>query len=249
MGDLSADLAMDLGGGGTVYRSFTDLSTSVLQAGGFEGSSDLTPDVLLKFINFGLLEGYRAMVNAWKDFWTQEATFTIVAGQDRYALTDIAPSFYEMRHLDVSADGQRWRPCPPHDIAAAHRWSSVSATTPSRLRYRMQSTNLVFVPVPPAGFGKIYWIPLPPQFASVDDTSQIPFYVPSEEMLVVAYAYRECLIRSELDPSPGSGKIAEAKAGLRTDAGNRDAGEPFTLDPAGPRRERGGWLGWEDDWT
>lgn len=233
-------------GGGTVYRSFAQLSLAVQQIGGWEGSSDITPSVLLQAINYGLLEGYRAMVNAWKDFWTQEAEFTITAGQDRYQLTDIAPSFFHLRHLDVSTDGARWRRCPPHDLDAAHRWSAAPATSVGRIRYRMQSSNLVLVPVPPQCFGKIYWIPLPPQFASVDDTSTLPFYVPSEELLVVAYAYRECLIRSELDMAPAQVKIGEAIAGLRTDAGNRDAGEPFYLDPTGPRRESGEPD--EDDW-
>jgi hypothetical protein len=228
-------------------RTFAQLSLAVQQLGGWEGSSDITPDVLLQAINYGLLEGYRAMVNAWKDYYTLSATFAIVAGTDTYALATIAPNFYELRHLDVSSDGIRFRRCPPHDIAAAHRWSAVPSTTVSRLRYRMQAGNLVFVPVPPACTGKIYWIPLPPQFASTADATALTFDVPSEELLVVAYAYREALFRSELDPSPGNRKIAEAVAGLRTDAGNRDAGEPFYLDPSGPRRESD-WPGWEDDW-
>lgn len=248
MSSLGFTLGAPLGGG-TVMRTFAQLSLAVQQLGAFEGSTDIEPPVLLQYINYGLLEGYRAMVNAAKDFWTQEAEFTITAGQDRYALADIAPAFYELRHLDVSSDGVRWRRCPPHDIAAAHRWSAVPSTTVGRLRYRMQSSNLVFVPVPPQCFGKIYWIPLPPQFASVDDTSQIPFYVPSEELLVVAYAYRECLIRSELDLSPAQVKITEAIAGLRSDAGNRDAGEPHYIDPAGPRRDRfNGGVDEDDGW-
>lgn len=236
-------------GGGTVYRTFPQLAQAVRQLGGWEDSTDITDDVLLQYINYALIEGYRAMVLAGKDFWTQEATFTITAGQDRYALTDIAPSFYEMRHLDVSSDGIRWRRCPPHDLDAAHRYSAVPSTTVARLRYRMQSSNLVFVPVPPQCIGKIYWIPLPPQFASITDTSTIPFYVPSEELLIVAYAFREGLIRSELDLSPAQAKIAEAVAGLRSDAGNRDAGEPYTLDPNGPRRDRyNGGIDEDDGW-
>lgn len=233
-------------GGGTVYRTFAQLSLAVQQAGGWEGSTDITPDVLLQALNYALIEGYRAMVNAWKDYWTQEAVFTITAGTDRYPLTDIAPSFYELRHLDVSSDGVRWRRCPPHDLDAAHRWSAVPSTTVSRLRYRMQSSNLVFVPTPPQCFGKIYWIPLPPQFASTSDTSALPFYVPSEELLVVHLAQKFCLERSELDTSTVERQIAKDTAGLRTDAGNRDAGEPFYLDPNGPRRER--VSDWEDDW-
>jgi hypothetical protein len=227
-------------------RTFAQLSLAVQQLGGWEGSSDITPAVLLQAINYGLLEGYRAMVNAWRDYYTLQADFAILAGTDTYALATIAPNFFELRHLDVSSDGVRFRPCPPHDIAAAHRWSAVPSTTVARLRYRMQSANLVFVPKPPAATGRIYYIPLAPQFASTADVTALTFDVPSEELLVVAYAYRECLIRSELDLSPAQAKIAEAMAGLRTDAGNRDAGEPVYLDPAGPRRERV-FLD-EDDW-
>lgn len=219
-------------------RTFAQLSLAVQQLGGWEESTDITPQVLLQAINYGLIEGYRAMVNAWKDYYTLQADFAIVAGTDTYPLATIAPNFFELRHLDVSPDGVRFRPCPPHDIAAAHRWSSVPATTVQRLRYRMQGANLVFSAKPPAATGRIYYIPLAPQFASTTDATVLTLDVPSEELVIVAYAYREALFRSELDPSPGDKKIAEAKAGLRTDAGNRDAGEPYYLDPAGPRRER-----------
>ena len=229
-------------------RTFAQLSLAVQQLGGWEGSSDITPDVLLQAINYGLIEGYRAMVNAWRDYYTLQADFAITAGVDTYALATIAPNFFELRHLDVSSDGARFRPCPPHDISAAHRWSAVPATTIHRCRHRMQAANLVFAPKPPAATGRIYYIPLAPQFSSISDPTALTFDVPSEELVVVAYAYRDSLFRSELDPSPGDKKIAEAVAGLRTDAGNRDADTPFTLDPAGPRRDRI-FPGWEDDWT
>lgn len=223
----------------TYTRTFAQLSLAVQQLGGWEGSSDITPEVLLQAVNYGLLEGYRAMVNAWQDYYTKSATFAIVSGVDTYALATIAPNFFELRHLDVSSDGVRFRPCPKHDLSAAHRWSAVPATTMSRVRHRMQEANLVFAPVPPAGTGKIYFIPLSPQFTSTADVTALTFDVPSEDRLVTGYAYRDCLVRSELDTSPAERIIAEAKAGLRTDAGNRDAETPFTLDPAGPRRERG----------
>lgn len=230
----------------TYTRTFAQLSLAVQQLGGWEGSADITSDVLLQAINYGLIEGYRAMVNAWKDYYTLQANFAIVAGTDSYVLATIAPNFYELRHLDVSADGVRFRNCPPHDIAAAHRWSAVPTTTVARLRYRMQAASLVFVPVPPAGTGRIYYIPLPPQFTGIADATVLTFDVPSEDRLVVGFAFRECLTRSELDTAPAERIIAEAKTGLRTDAGNRDAGEPYYLDPSGPRRERVG-PGWEDD--
>src|SRR5678816_4708430 len=88
------------------------------------------------------------MVNAWRDYYTLDTTFPIVAGTDRYALATIAPNFYELRHLDVSADGVRFQRCLPHDLSIAARYSSIPATSVGRLRYRLQAGNLVFVPVP-----------------------------------------------------------------------------------------------------
>ncbi len=227
-----------------VTRSFAQLSAAVQTAGSWEGSTDIVPAVLLQAINYGLLEGYRAMVNAWKDYYTVDITFQITAGVDRYSFADIiaqgpenTPDFFELRHLDVSADGVRYRRCMPHDLEVAHRYSAVPATSVGRLRYRMQGPNLVFVPVPPAGVARIYFIPMPPQFASVDDVSLVTFDVPAEEKLVVHLAMRDCLIRSELSTEPADKLIAQDMSGLRTDAGNRDAGEPFYLDPNGPPRE------------
>ncbi len=221
----------------TITRTFAQLSLAVQQAGGWENSDDITPAVLLQAVNYGLLEGYRAMVNAWRDYYTLDTTFPIVAGTDRYALATIAPNFYELRHLDVSADGVRFQRCLPHDLSIAARYSSIPATSVGRLRYRLQAGNLVFVPVPPAGTAKIYWIPLPPQFTSIADVTPVTFDVPSEEKLVVHLAQRDCLIRSELDISTVNNSIKEDIAGLRTDAGNRDAGQPFSLDPNGPARD------------
>lgn len=246
MSVMGFTLGSPLGGGGPVTRTFAELSASVQAVGSWEGSTDITPDILLKAINYGLLEGYRAMVNAWKDYYTQEATFTITAGTDRYLLSTIAPAFYELRHLDVSADGVRFRRCLPHDLDAAYRYSAVPSTSVGRLRYRMQSANLVFVPVPPQAVGRIYWIPTPPQFVSVDDASTIPFDVPSEELLVVHLGHKFCLRRSDLSTADIDKQIVEDMAGLRTDAGNRDAAEPFYLDPNGPPRDE--VLGDGEDW-
>lgn len=239
MSSLGFTLASPLAGGGPVARSFAYLSAAVATEGAWESSSDITPPVLLQAINYGLIEAYRAMVNAWADYYTQEATFTIVAGTDRYPLVGIAPQFYKLRHIDVSADGQRFVRCYPHDIEAAARWSGTSQADVRSVRYRMQAGNLVFAPPPGAGVGKIYWIPTPPQFASVNDASTIQFDAPSEELLVVHLAMKYCIRRSDLSTVEIERQIAEDTAGLRTDADARDAGEPFTLDPRGPRRRYG----------
>jgi hypothetical protein len=216
-------------------RTFAQLSLAVQQAGAWENSDDITADVLLQAINYALLKGYGYMVKAWEDYYTIDTTFAIVAGTASYALATIAPNFYKLRHLDVSADGVTFKRIRPHALDAAYRYTGLSpASSIFRMRYRMQGANLVFAPTPPAGTARIYWIPLPVQFASIADVTPVTFDVPEEEMLVVALGQKFCLKRSDLDESQIDKDIGEYVGGLRCEADNRDAGEPFYLDPGGP---------------
>lgn len=226
-------------------RTFAQLSLAVQQVGAWENSSDITPAVLLQAINYGLLKGYREMVNAWKDYYTLDTTFAIVAGTDRYPLATIAPNFYQLRFLKVSADGQRFVRCRPHSIESPYTDLGRPASSIYRVRYRMQAANLVFSQQPPAATGKIYWIPLPVQFSSVADASVVTFDVPTEEKLIVYLAEKFCMRRSDLDVSPIMRDITEEIGDLRGDADNRDAGEPEYLDPNGPAEDHyGGGDGW-----
>lgn len=216
-------------------RTFAQLSLAVQQAGAWENSSDITPAVLLQAINYGLLEGYGIMVARWADYYTLDPTFAIVAGTDRYVLATIATNFYKLRHLDVSSDGVKFRRVWPHDLDVAHQWSGQTASDIRRVRYRIQGANLIFVPVPPSGTGRIYYIPLPVQFTDVNDVTPVTFDVPSEELIVVDLAQRFCLNRSDLDTASVDRMIAMHTTGLRSAADNRDAGEPKYLNPRGPR--------------
>ena len=224
-------------------RTLAQLKTAVQTVGAWENSTDITSAVLLQAINYGLLRGYDAMVQRWLDYYTISVTFAIVAGTDTYTLATIAPNFYKMRHLDVSADGLRFVRSYPHDLESASRWSAVSPGDVRRVRYRLQGASLVFNIVPGAGTGKIFYIPLAPQLAS--DSDVVTFDVPSEEMLVVHLAARDMLVRSDLSTAGMDQLIAEDITGLRTAADARDAGEPFYLNPRGPRRE---WLDIDDEW-
>lgn len=217
-------------------RTFAQLSLAVQQLGQWEGSSDITPGVLLQALNYALVRGYDLMVGKWADYYTLDATFAIAAGTDSYVLATIAPSFYKLRHLDVSSDGARFFRCYPHDLEIAQRYTTTTATSIGRVRYRMQGANLRFVPAPPAGTGRIFWIPLPVQFASTADVTPVTFDVPVEEQLVTNLAVRSLLVRSDLSTVSVDGAIAELTAGLRTAADSRDAGEPFYLNPNGPTR-------------
>jgi hypothetical protein len=231
----------------TYTRSFAQLSLAVQQLGQWETSDDITPAVLLQGINYALLEGYDMMVQRWADYYTLDATFSIVAGTDVYSLATIAPSFYKLRHLDVSSDGTRYFRAHPYDIDTQHQFTS-TGNSMHRVRYRLQGPNLILAPNHVGGTGKAWYTPLPVQFSDVNDVSLVTFDVPAEERLVVHLAQRDMLIRSDLSTSSVDPMIERLGQMLRTAADARDAGEAFSLID-NPRRDGDtdlglGWDGW-----
>lgn len=216
-------------------RSFSALSVAVQQLGSWELSDDVTPSVLLQAINYALLEGYDMMVQRWADYYTLDTTFAIVAGTDLYALAALAPTFYKLRHLDVSSDGVRFYRARPYDIDTQHQYTGATGNTMHSVRYRLQGANLVLAPNHVGGTGKLWYIPLPPQFTDPNDATLVTFDVPTEERLVVNLAMRDILVRSDLATSSVDGMIGRLGEMLKT-AGERDAGEPFSL-VDNPRRD------------
>lgn len=220
-------------------RTLAQLDTAVRTLGQWENSADITPFVMFQALNYALIEGYDIMVGKWADYYTAAVNFAIVAGTDTYSLATLTTSnFYKLRHLDVSADGVRFQRCYPHDLEITQRYTAVSATSIGRVRYRLQGPSLIFAPAPPAGTGKLFYIPLPTQFtSSADVVTVVTFDVPVEERLITYLAMRDLLVRSDLSTQSADSAIERYVAMLRTAADNRDAGEPFYLDPRGPRRE------------
>lgn len=226
-------------------RSFAALSLAVQQLGAWENSDDVTPSVLLQAINYALLEGYDLMVGKWSDYYTLDTTFSIVAGTDTYLLATIAPTFYKLRHLDVSSDGTRFFRARPYDIDTQHQYTGSTGNTMHDVRYRLQGVNLVLAPNHVGGTGKLWYIPLPVQFTDVNDASLVTFDVPTEERLVIHLAMRDILVRSDLSTASVDGMIERLVAGLKMAADSRDAGEAFSLID-NPRRDTEivDWDGW-----
>lgn len=244
MSSLAFDLPGDIGGDAVlVTRSLSDLMTAVQRLGQWENSADITSEVLLQAINYGLLEGYDIITQKWLDYYTIEMPLQLTPGEPRYTLNTVAPGFYKLRHLaytrdSVITDASRFIPMLPHAIEGAYAYSGVQATAGRSPRYRVQGRDLVLAPTPQGGCVKIYYIPVPPQFADVDDDLQITFEVPIEERLIVQLAQRDILERNDLPLAECDAKIEKLTRLVRTGADSRNAGEPFYLDPRGPRRDR-----------
>jgi hypothetical protein len=252
---LAFGLAAYLGGDTVPLKStFAQLSLAVQQLGQWENSGDITPAILLQAINFALLEGYDIVTQKWLDYYTTQTDFLLTSGVDSYPLTDVAPGLYKLRHLDYTPDvvvssTTRWTPMLPHAVDGAHMFSGRTSSGRRAPRYRMQGPVIVLAPPPDAGTIRVFYIPAPYQFSDVNDTNEIVFDVPIEIRLVVQIAQRDLLERSDLSTTDCDAKIGRLTGLLRSAADARDAGEPFYLNPAGPRRENGGgWLGYDEDW-
>lgn len=225
----------------TIQRSFAQLSLAVQQLGQWENSGDITPAILLQAINYALIEATDIVIKKWEDYYTRDATFATTAGVESYPLAvSIADAFYKLRHLDFSTDGVKFRRMTPYSLDKQYVYSSGSTSrTP---KYRIQGQNLIIAPAI-AGTIKAYYVPLPVQFGTVDDvTTLVTFDVPVEERLVIHLAMRDLLTRSDLSTQSVDAQIARLVGLLRSAADDRDAGEPFYLDPMGPPRSD-----WYDD--
>jgi hypothetical protein len=191
-------------------------------------STDLTRAVLNEFLNDALQESYEIQIEKWADYYTKLGAETaFIIGQDYYALPS---DFYKLRKVEYSTGPDRWIRLFPHDLEAAHLYP-VSGSRPAR--YRIQGRSLVFVPTPgAAGTFRTYYIPI--RTTLTDDPDVVTFDVPNEQKLVLAIAWRDCLDRQELDPTPALTKIETLTKWVRTAADNRDAAEPFYLSATGP---------------
>lgn len=213
-------------------KTLAQLRTALLRRAGFDTatvSADLSSDVLNELINDALYEGWDVIVGKWLDYFTTSTTQALVAGTASYALPT---TFFKLRTIWI-ADGAEAKRLKPVDLDAAHRYVGQTVGTKAGYRYRMMGRNLIIMPTPSAAETlTIYYIPIQPELTS--DSDSVTFEVPIELKYILAIAWRDILDRQNLDPSPAIAKMQTYEAKLRTSADNRDAGEPFYLDPNGP---------------
>ena len=196
-------------------------------------SPSLTASVLNEFINDAYQETYDILVSKWADYFTLTGSDqTMTPGTASYA---VPTDFYKLRKVELQV-GSRWTRLLPHDLDVSHAYA-VSGTP---RRYREQARNIVFAPAPStAETYRLWYIPIRTPLTS--DADVITFDVPQEYKLLLAIAWRDTLDMQDLDPSPAIAKIDALTPMLRSAADNRDAAEPFYLNPHGPPYE------WSDD--
>lgn len=217
-------------------RTAAVLKAEVQGVGQLENSTDITGSVLLRFVNDALAETRELLVGAWEDYYTTSANQVLTPGTDSYALpTD----FYKLRKIDLALGGGRFAKLRAHDLSGSQFYGPPTAVA-GRYRYRMQAGNLVLVPsVTTSDTLTIYYVPLITEL--VADGDVMTFRVPLEHKLFLQIALFQCLERQELDTSNVERRIASLTQKVIEASADRDASEPFSLDPRGNPGE------WYDD--
>lgn len=224
----------------TYSRTLAQLKLSVQRRWQIDNSPDFTGNggaMLTEMINDAIVEAHDLVIQKWMDYFTTVNQFSTTAGVDTYSLQTIsaASDFYKLRKLEVKF-GTRWRRLLPHDLEGSHHFIS-QGSGDKRYRYRIQGSNLVFVPegLMAAETMRLYYIVLPTQL--VNDSDSITFPVPVAQKLILAIVGRDVLDRQDLDPSPAVARIAQLTHELNTAADALDASEPFYIDADGPPPE------------
>lgn len=213
-------------------KTLLQIRKALAKKAGVDGSSgdtastDLTASVLNEFINDALYESRDIIVGKWADYYTKSDPIAVVAGTDTY---NLPTDFYKLRRLWVLVGGARYERLYPGDLDSAHEYTGETIAN-RRYRYMMLQRQLVLMPVPQQNETlKMWHIPIPTELVS--DSDSVTFDVPVELKLLVAIAWRDCLDRQTLDPSPALTKIDQFSKLLRVSSDARDAGEPFYLNP------------------
>lgn len=211
------------------------MRSALLRRGGVEQSADLTPTVLNDFINEGVAQVWDLIKGKRDDRLVTSTNLATVVG---VATVNLPVTFYELRKLEIvdSSTPSGFRRLRSHDLDASHLYATLYGKA---YRYRLQGATIVLVPTPQAIESlRLWYIPLATALAADGDTFD---GYNGYERLIFQYAWKLCLERQDLDPSPADRVIAKYEADIKAAADGRDA-EPFYLDP------RGSSQGDFDDW-
>jgi len=219
--------------------TLAQLRTGVRVRGDWENSTDITNAVLDDVINSAIAELWDLMIGRWADYYVTRTNLTATSGVETIALPS---TFYKLRKLELLWSGTvdtataRYVELLPIDLKASHLPLYGS---PRAYRYRMAQSSLYLSPFPDrAETIRMTFIPYATTLVADGDTFD---GINGYEELAMALAMRRLLVRQELPTGEVDGEIQRLTDRVRSAADNRDASEPFYLDPRGPPRETGYW--------
>lgn len=207
--------------------TLAELRQAILVRGGWEGSRDLTADVLNEFVNQAVVKVWRLLVRKGGDYCTQRATLTTTPGQQSVTV-GWPTAFQKLRKLELLEGGEYTR-LRPTTLDASHRFAQATGRA---YRYWIEGSALYLAPTPTvADTLRLFYIPYAERMVNDGDTFD---GINGYEELVILLGKLQCEARQEMDTSETRADITEALTDIRADAEDRDNAEPFYLNPNGP---------------
>jgi hypothetical protein len=202
--------------------------------GAFVADKDL--DVVL---NAGWYQLYKLLVSINEDFFITSTTIAMVAGQDTYDLSGVAPKIYKVRGVDIVVDPSLAVPLRKFEWAERGRFTGFPDLNIRRygsvLKYLFQGQSVKILPLPQGGQNlKIWYIPradkLVATVPAAGETNSLPSVIePGWEEYIVLVAAIKMLAKEEGDVSVHADSLRTLREEILGDAPNRDAEAPMRM--------------------
>ena len=216
--------------------TLVDLRTQSRQRADMEKSQFVSDSELNNYINNSIAELYDILCEAYgAEFFVTSLEIPVTANIDAYALPDGvlysgAPSFYELKGVDIKIGGQSFINCRPFNFNERNRfgdfsvWDIIGITN---VRYRLLGETLKFSPKPDRDATlRLWYVPLSPRL--VNDADELNDYNAYSEYVITDAAIK-MMQKEESDVSILEAQKAALAKRIREKAQNRDASSPASV--------------------
>lgn len=182
-------------------------------------NSEFCSDVEInQYINNSITELYDLLVSVNEDYYVTSGTVSLVNGTDSYSLP---ADFYKLLGVDVDYNGQQIAIKP---FMFAERSRMQTALSGAPFRYRLQGSNIKFIPEPDTSYTVTLWYV--PRFTALSADASTFDGINGWEEYVIVDAAIKMLQKEESDVSILMAQKEALRGRINTMAANRDSGEP-----------------------
>lgn len=243
--------------------SLLQLRTMSRQRADKINSQQVTDVELNTFINLAMYELYDLLITADEEYFVADPIiFPAVANQSLYPLPDglltftngntnatnfVAPPFYKFKgqDLSVNAVSNAFATIDKFNFIDRNNYlypnSASGAYGVWNLRYRLQGSNIKFIPTPSANQNLQMWY-IPRLTELVADTDITTLGISGWLSYVIARVAKYILDKEESDSSKLDQELIFLKQRIEETSANRDTGQPDTISNLQQNPYRGG--GW-----
>lgn len=202
-------------------RSLSQMRLDCRRMANMENSTFVSDAELTEYVNQGLAELWRRLVpNEGAPHIRCVTTIAVVAHQSIYSLPS---DFWELQSAECTYNGITTKMRPFMNAEHARFSNPYLYTDPMPAKYRVQASNIEFLPATQSYSVSVYYTPC--QLRLVADTDTVDGYN-GYEIAAIYGAVATMLAKEESDASFWIAQQERVYQQIETLAGRRDAGEP-----------------------